>query len=56
MAPSTAAASRELEQLCSLFTSAKLFDGLESLGVQCLSDFIGLVEISKYEVRQNCPS
>ncbi|OLP79199.1 hypothetical protein AK812_SmicGene40544 [Symbiodinium microadriaticum] len=49
MAPSTAAASRELEQLCSLFTSAKLFDGLESLGVQCLSDFIGLVEISKYE-------
>ena len=50
---SGAAASRDLEQLRSLLASARLSDALvkfvESLGVESLADFVGLVESSKYE-------
>ena len=51
--PPTPTRQREIEQLQNLFKSARLSDPLikylENLGVECISDFVGLVESGKYE-------
>ena len=53
MPPPTPTRQREIEQLQNLFKSARLSDPLikylENLGVECISDFVGLVESGKYE-------
>ena len=50
--PPPTARQREIEQLQSLFKSARLSDQLikclENLGIECISDFVGLVESGKY--------